>query len=175
MEIKKPINFGDNWSDDLSNTDKEILKNYFNKFDHLKKNFGFLSFKIGKSEFNLKLSNRKEGIIFTSPRNSLIYSLKNNIFDDMLIGNFMKVQLYKVPSLYPDFTPYVTKYGDNGGARSEKELNKYFNYYKLNSLNYWMDYLKIKSEDIIRAKLTKYKNAYFLAKKLEEYFKVIYF
>ena len=26
----------------------------------------------------------------------------------------MKIKLINVPSLYPDFTPYVTKYGDNG-------------------------------------------------------------
>ena len=34
----------------------------------------------------------------------------------------MKTKLINVPSLYPDFTPYVTKYGDNGEARSEDEL-----------------------------------------------------
>ena len=45
----------------------------------------------------------------------------------------MKTQLINVPSLYPDFTYYVTKYGDNGGARSISELKKYFDYYRLNS------------------------------------------
>ena len=28
----------------------------------------------------------------------------------------MKTKLINVPSLYPDFTPYVAKYGDNGMA-----------------------------------------------------------
>ena len=37
----------------------------------------------------------------------------------------MKVKLIDVPSLYPDFTPYVTKYGDNGGVYSKTELKKY--------------------------------------------------
>ena len=39
-----------------------------------------------------------------------MYSIENNIFDDLLIGN-LKVKLVNVPSLYPNFTPYVTKYG----------------------------------------------------------------
>ena len=48
----------------------------------------------------------------------------------------MKTQLINVRSLYPDFTPYVTKYGDNGLSKSEKELKNYFEYYKFKSLNF---------------------------------------
>ena len=76
------------------------------------------------------------------------------------------MQLINVPSLYPDFIPYVTKYGDNGGARSALELKKYFDYYKMNSTSYWLDYLKLKSENIVRAKLSDYKSLYFAARKL---------
>ena len=36
----------------------------------------------------------------------------------------MKTKLINVPSLYPDFTPYVTKYGDNGKVYSNNELKK---------------------------------------------------
>ena len=79
----------------------------------------------------------------------------------------MKTRLINVPSLYPNFTPYVTKYGDNGMARSEEELKKYFQYYKLNSTNYWLDYLRIKSENIIRPNIEKYKNIYFLARSIK--------
>ena len=53
----------------------------------------------------------------------------NNIFDDILIGNFMKTKLINVPSLYPDFTPYVSKFSDNGYANTERELKKYYNAY----------------------------------------------
>ena len=76
----------------------------------------------------------------------------------------MKTQLINVRSLYPDFTPYVTKYGDNGLSKSEKELKNYFEYYKFKSLNFWLDYLKIKSEDIIRPTLESYKKMYFAAR-----------
>ena len=57
----------------------------------------------------------------------------------MLIGNFMKTKLINC-DMYPNFSPYVAKYGDNGLAKSELELKNYFKYYKLNSADYWRDY-----------------------------------
>ena len=169
-DTKDPEIFGDNWSDELEISDKDKLFEYFKKFDHIKKNFGFLTFKIGNSEHSLKLSNRKEGIIFETPRNSLMAAVKYNIFDDVLIGNFMKTKLVNVESLTPDFSPYVTKYGDNGNARTKKELENYFDYYRLNSANYWMDYLRIKSEQIIRKSLKDHKNLYKFAKYIKNKF-----
>ena len=166
-ELKKAIDFGDNWFDQLETDDKKNLNNYFKKFYHLKKKFGFINFRVGNKDFNIKLSNRKEGIKIEAPRNSLVFAIKNNIFDDILIGNFAKFELINVPSLHPDFTPYVTKYGDNGNARSEEELKQYFDYYKLNSVNYWMDFLKIKTEEIIRTKLTNYKKLYSFARSVK--------
>ena len=79
----------------------------------------------------------------------------------------MKTKLINVASLYPDFTPYVTKYGDNGLSKSKDELKKYFDYYKFRSLNYWIDYLQIKTEDIIRPRLENYKKIYFAARWLK--------
>ncbi len=38
LKIIEPEKFGDNWSDNLDKNDKSILIDYFNKFDHLKKN-----------------------------------------------------------------------------------------------------------------------------------------
>ncbi len=166
-ESIKPEHFGDNWSDVLDKRDKDILKEYFLKFDHIKEKFGFLNFNVGNKDFTIKLSNVKRGLEFTCPRNSLIFSIENNIFDDLLIGNFMKMKMINVNSLYPDFTPYVTKYGDNGLSSSKEELKNYFNYYKINSANFWIDYLKLKTEDIIRPKLEEYKTLYFYARKIK--------
>ena len=54
-------------------------------------------------------------------------AINYEIFDDLLIGNFMKTVLHGgVRSLYPDFTPYVAKYGDNGRAFTVGELHDYF-------------------------------------------------
>lgn len=160
--------FGDNWVDELNKEDKRSLSEYFLKFYQLKKKFGFINFRVGKKDFNLKLSDRNEGIKIEAPRNSLIFSIKNNIFDDILIGNFAKFELINVPSLYPDFSPYVAKYGDNGLSSSEKDLKNYFNYYRLNSADYWMDFLKLKSEEILRTSLKKNKTIYSVAKAIQK-------
>ena len=165
-ELKAAKDFGDNWSDELDSSDERDLNDYFQKFYHLKKKFGFINFRIGNKDFNIKLSSKKEGIKIETPRNSLVFAVKNNIFDDILIGNFAKFELINVQSLYPDFNPYVPKYGDNGYARSKSELKQYFDYYKLNSVNYWIDFLKIKTEEIIRTKLIKYKKIYSLARSI---------
>ena len=167
-KIIEPDKFGDNWLDNLDKNDENILIDYFSKFDHLKKKFGFINFRVGNKDLNIKLSERKEGFQFQAPRNSLIYSINNGIFDDMLIGNFMKTKLINVPSLYPDFTPYVTKFGDNGLSK-RKRIKKFSNN-KFNSLNFWIDYLRIKSEDIIRPKLESYKKVYYAARWLNVIF-----
>lgn len=64
-------------------------------------------------------------------------AIEYEIFDDILIGNFAKTILHGnwqrlkpcTSPLYPNFTPYVAKYGDNGRARSEEELALYFDAY----------------------------------------------
>ena len=101
-------------------------------------------------DFTINFSRRKETIRFSAPKNSLVTAIKNEIFDDMLIGNFMKTQLINIKSLYPDFTPYVTKYADNGMAKNKMELNKYFKHYKLNSADYWKDFFVSKTEAFVR-------------------------
>ena len=164
--LKSEKIYGDNWSDNLDNDDKKIIEKYFKSFEHLKSRIGFLNFQIGKSEMNIKLSERKEGISFSCPRNSFMFAINNSIFDDLLIGNYMKVELIGLKSLYPDFTPFVTKYGDNGGSKSDEELKKYFEYYKMNSINYWKDLLMLKTEDKIRASLDEFKSAYYIARKI---------
>ena len=139
----------------------------FSKILSFEKKFGFINLRIGRKDFNIKLSGRKEGIKIETPRNSLMFAVKNNIFDDILIGNFAKFELINFPSLYPDFNPYVTKYGDNGNARSKQEIKEYFKYYRLNSADYWTDLLKIKSESIIRSNLEKYKKLFYIARSIK--------
>ena len=83
---------------------------------------------ISKKNFN-------RGITFEAPRHSLMLAINYEIFDDMLIGNFMKTTLHgrlksKTPTLSPYFEPYVPKYADNGRAKSKKELKLYFKEYR---------------------------------------------
>ena len=60
------------------------------------------------------------------------------IFDDLLIGNFMRTTLHgkwDIP-LGRSFTPFVTKYADNGRARRLAELQHYFAAYHGRSCAY---------------------------------------
>ena len=164
-----PESVGDSWSDVLEKEDRVLIENYFKNMDHLKKKFGAIIFNVGGKDFTIELSKRKEKIRFSAPKNSLVTAIKNEIFDDMLIGNFMKTQLINIKSLYPDFIPYVAKYADNGLAKSEEELKKYFKHYELSSANYWRDLFIINTEGFVRKSFSAdspiYKAARILHKK----------
>ena len=133
LEIKSADSFGDNWKDELNIHDKKIIEDYFNKFSSFREKIGFIFFIIGGKEHNLKFNGPKnKGISFELPRNSLLKACKYNIFDDLLIGNFMKTKLYNLRSLYDpsaNFSNEVCKIGDNGRAYSKEELHKYRKYY----------------------------------------------
>ena len=168
--IITPDSLGDNWTDELTDEDKIIIYEYFTRIFHLKKIFGSLTFRVGGSDFNIKLSNKNTSIIFEVPRSSLMTALKYEIFDDLLIGNFMKTTLINIKSLYPHFTPYVAKYADNGKSKSTNELDIYFNYYELNSADYWRDMFVAKSEGIFRRFITPDNKLWHTAKYLRTRF-----
>ena len=63
FKVKKPEQFGDNWSDILDKNDKKIIIDYFNQFEELNSSIGFINFVVGKKELNLKFEgpkNKKE-------------------------------------------------------------------------------------------------------------------
>jgi hypothetical protein len=130
---KKPEDFGDSWSDPLTAEDKAKIRRYFIAREALRTHFGFIQVSAGGSSVTVDLNRRKRdvGVRFECPRNSLMTCIEHELFDDLLIGNFMRTTLYNVESLYPRFTPYVAKYGDNGGAKTNRELTRYFGHYYL--------------------------------------------
>ena len=90
------------------------------------------------------------------PRTSLTRAVEWEIFDDLLIGNFMTATLHGPwPSsrLYPGFTPWVTKYADNGRARTDAELRAYFAEYRRRlGLTTWLrSSLEQRAKDSVRA------------------------
>ncbi|MDC1060540.1 MBL fold metallo-hydrolase [Alphaproteobacteria bacterium] len=140
--IYKASDFGDNWSEQLTSEDVNIIKKYFFKLELLKEKIGFISFKVGKQENNFYLNKKiKNGIIFEVPRTSLIKAIKYEIFDDLLIGNFMKTTFHgkKINSLYDmGFNPIVPKYADNGRVFSKVDYAKYMKEYRLRSEGEWL-------------------------------------
>ncbi|MEM7305902.1 MAG: MBL fold metallo-hydrolase [Planctomycetota bacterium] len=133
-ELKAPEEFGDSWSDELDPDDVERLKAYFEPITHLRSFLGFVRFKVGGKEHVIDVNREHgdRGVTFETPRASLMEAVKWKVFDDLLIGNFTKTTVHGdwpdvgAGALYPDFNPFVTKYGDNGGAYTPDELRAYF-------------------------------------------------
>jgi L-ascorbate metabolism protein UlaG (beta-lactamase superfamily) len=130
-----PKQFGDDWSEPLEAEEAKALEAYFRRVEHLGETLDFLRFRVGGKEHVINFRSRglRKGITFEAPRNSLMTSVRYEIFDDLLIGNFMKTTLhgdFGEGRLYPDFSPYVAKYSDNGRARTRNELAAYFAEYR---------------------------------------------
>lgn len=170
LRIITPEECGDNYSDQLTLEDKEKITHYFKSFGTIPDHFGSIVFNVGNEDFGIKLSNKDPGLRFEAPRGSLMKSVEYEIFDDMLIGNFMKTTLIGCTSLYPNFIPPITKYADNGTAKSKSEINEYFNYYKLNSADYWRDMLKFKTEGIVRSFISPQSKLYNVGKAIKQKF-----
>jgi len=152
-----PEAFGDNWSDPLTRTDVERIKDYFSAIEHLRRHFQFIGVRVGGKDHTVDLGGVKNncGITFEAPRHSLMTAIENEIFDDMLIGNFMRTTLHghrPLRPLYPDFTPYVAKYADNGRAKTTDELEAYFEAYRRRApLDHFFHGLQSRSGDMLRA------------------------
>lgn len=130
-----PEAFGDRWDEPLQPGDAEKLEAYFRRVEHLAEAFDFVAFRVGGevTKIELRRDRFRRGVTFEAPRTSLMAAVEWEIFDDLLIGNFMRTTLHGSPrpqgGLYPDFTPYVAKYADNGRARTRRELDAYFRAY----------------------------------------------
>jgi len=134
-ESLDPETFGDCWSDPLAAEDKPKISAYFKAISHLENVLDFIRVRIGGVEHVVELNSGRfgRGLTFEAPRHSFMTSIDYGIFDDLLIGNFMKVTIngeLSARPLYPHFTPYVTKYADNGMARTKRELTQYFAAYR---------------------------------------------
>ena len=94
---------------------------------------------------------KDRGITFAVPRNSLVTAIKYRIFDDLLIGNFMKTTLHGVKSLDEgQFNFSVAKYADNGMAETDVEVRKYLAEYRRRAgIDYVVSALEDKSRDFL--------------------------
>jgi hypothetical protein len=142
--IIDPKNFGDDWSECLDKDDVRKIDAYFRAITHIQKHVDFLNFRVGgvDNRIEFKRHGLKKGVKFEVPRHSLMQAIEYEIFDDLLIGNFMKTTLeghWPQTGLYPDFTPYVAKYSDNGRAKTREELRQYFHEYRKRAS---LDYLR---------------------------------
>lgn len=156
-----PAAFGDDWSTPLEADDLALLRSYFGQFVHLREHFDFVNFRVGGRDHTLDLGRgHGRGITFAVPRQSLVAAVQWQAFDDLLIGNFMRTTLHGdfwgkqgAPALYPHFTPFVTKFGDNGGACTVEQLRGYFAEYLRRG---FMDFAADAEDQEMKAALARY-------------------
>lgn len=134
-KVCSPKDFGDDWSERLEPEDVAKLAAYFRAVEHLGKTLDFITFRVGGVDHRIEFNKKRfrKGVTFEAPRHSLLTAVQYEIFDDLLIGNFMKTTLHGEWGplrLYPDFTPYVAKYADNARVKTEAELSRYFESYR---------------------------------------------
>ena len=139
-----PKTLGDDWLEQLEKDEFQKIEAYFKSISHIQECMDYINFRIGGKDNRVEFRTRgfNKGITFEVPRHSLMQAIEFEIFDDLLIGNFMKTKLegrWLTPSLYPDFAPYVPKYADNGRAKTPEELKKYFREYRRRAP---LDYLR---------------------------------
>jgi hypothetical protein len=154
VAVKPPEAFGDNWSDVLEEDDRKLITEYFARKERIQNYFGFINFNVGGRDFTLRLrGDPGRGISFSVPRASLMTAIKFRIFDDLLIGNFMKTTLYGVSSLYQgkgSFNYHVAKFADNGLAETEEEVRRYLAEYRRRAgIEYLFGVLEDKSKEFV--------------------------
>lgn len=135
VELRQPEELGDNWSDQLGQSDKRKLWNYFRAVEHLTDYLDFVGVRCGGKDYVVELAPNRfnRGITFEAPRNSLMTAIENEMFDEMLIGNFMRTVLhgdFRCAPLYPHIGEYLTKFADSGRARTIEEVDEYLAEYR---------------------------------------------
>jgi hypothetical protein len=136
--LHKPEEFGDSWSDELGTDDKRVLDDYFCRKEALHEMLGFLTFAVGGKSHTIDLGGpRDRGITFEVPRNSLMTAVTHRVFDDLILGGFMKTIPHHV-NFYENFGFVVGKYADNGCAETKNQLKSYLAEYRKRSGADWL-------------------------------------
>jgi hypothetical protein len=168
-----PEEFGDDWSESLDRDAVDAVHDYFTGIEHLARPVDRVVFRVGGEEHAIDLGGRATGrsVTFAVPRASLTRAVEWEIFDDLLIGNYMTTALHGPwPSsrLYPGFTPCGTKYADTGRARTDAELRAYFAEYRRRlGLTTWLrSSLEQRAKDSVRSRLSADSPAYQRARQL---------
>ena len=169
--VLDPAQFGDDWSETLDQREVEAVTKYFKEIEYLGRGMDFINIRVGGEDNYIEFRDKgfKKGITFEVPRHSLMRAIKFEIFDDLLIGNFMKTRLtgkWPKSMLYPEFTPYVGKYADNGRAKSTAEVKRYFGEYQRRApLDYLRHRLQLQTAQAFKTRIDADSETYRLAQK----------
>jgi hypothetical protein len=143
--VPKPTtDFGDDWSERLDPSEVEVIGDYFDGFDLLDDVVDTITFRVGGIDHEFTVGcDTGRSIRFDVPRRSLVDTARWKIFDDLLIGNFMRTTLFgdwPTKSLRPEFTSRVAKYSDNGLAHTRSDVERYLAEYRSRSRRDHLEY-----------------------------------
>ena len=167
----RPEEFGDNWEDRLEGDEIKKLRRYIQEVESLKSFIDYINFRVGGKDNIVEFGKRNfgRGITFEVPRGSLMTTVRHKIFDDLLIGNFMKTTLHgdwHNNTLYPYFTPYIAKFADNGKVKTKDQVQAYMNYYRQKSpMEFIFHSFERESEEFVRKYIGSNTRAFEWAKK----------
>jgi hypothetical protein len=158
--VIEPAEFGDDWDDELSPEESAAVGAYFHSIEHLGGFLEFVNVRVGGKDHVIPFGERHagRGITFEVPRHSLLQAVEWEIFDDLLIGNFMRTTLHgrwPASRLSTEVTPYIAKYADNGRARTAEELRAYFAEYRrrMGPVRYLRHQLERRAKEVARSHL----------------------
>jgi hypothetical protein len=130
----------DDWNATATAEDWAAIERFFRRFELIPRYVDFIAVEIGGERRRFDLNPARagkadaRGIRFHAPRQSFLEATKWGFFDDLLIGNFMKVHLTNT-SLYPRFTPLVAKLGGNAKVYSKRDYRKFrWRYFRRNPI-----------------------------------------
>ena len=135
VEILKPERFQDDWSESLSKTDCTQVQSYLNNLETiLPRKLIRLKIKSGNSLVSsTRTDGEKTGKIksFTlhAPRHSLMRAVRENIIDDLLIGNFAKLYFdSEYRGSYRTVLSWSSKIKDNSQVQNASQVKSLLEY-----------------------------------------------
>jgi len=134
LVVHEPSEFGDDWSEPFDATDTELASSYFGAITTLRGALDEIVLRVGGHDHVVHVGGGTgRSVVFEAPRHSLTEAMRWEFFDDLLIGNFVRVTLrgdWPNRLLNPTFTAPVAKYADNGRAKTPAQLHAYFREYR---------------------------------------------
>jgi hypothetical protein len=128
----------DDWADPLTEEDWARVEAFFRRFDMMWDYMDFVAVTVAGETRRFDKPGRPArnpaGLNLFVPRHSLMEAVQWGYIDDLLIGNFMKVNLTNT-ALYPRFTPIVAKFGGNAKVFTHAQYRRFlWRYYRRNPI-----------------------------------------
>ena len=118
----------DDWAVPLSAVEWASVEQFFRRFELVWDYMDFIAVTVaGQTRRFERLGGVRatpSGINLFVPRHSLLETVQWGYFDDLLIGNFMKVNLTNT-ELYPRFSPIVAKFGGNAKVFTRAQYRRF--------------------------------------------------